>query len=616
MVNRPDTAAGVIGVTALGTKVMLAVPDDAAEADRRLHELHEVHEMFLASRAIPKSGLCVDVGAGAGWFALPFAKAFPEWQVICFEPDGDSFELLGKNVARNGLENVTCVNAAFHPGLDAADLPRRAPGQGPLPTALNHALTATQKAAFQPLPGLGARLAPLPDDAADAGVQAPALSPDLLAALAPDLLKLDAPGGEQAIGAALRSVPVGFITGQIYAHTPAQAFLPTPEAGDRQYYLVAGEHALRRDYEDNFDTRQNRLDIVVAMYNCRGYIQECVDSLLADGNPDIRVLVVDDGSTDDSGALVTQLYGDNPRVRLLTKANGGCASARNFGRMHSDARHITFIDADDRVDPGMFSALLEVARYTGTFVVEGEFEWFTLDEDGNEVLTPSYEATEHRAPGHHRLGDLTYRWLPGDVVATGQPTIWRRVYRRDFLDRQNIWFPEHVRAFDDQIFQLLMARYCGSLAHVHGYAYHYRQHPGQDIKQGDERHFYSFNMFRAIFLRALDEGWDRLDPVFRSLLNTMAWSYAELKPSLKNTYLEAGSEFLAVVSKTYGHNFGPAELTATKIPGLELMLRRKLDEMRDTPSNYAVMRLESWRWQPEFIRMMDANRSAHADIQD
>lgn len=601
VVTDVETGDMVADYTSFGTRVQLRHGGDTTVAAARLRDLRQIWEPFLASRVLPREGTCLDTGAGAGWFALAFARAFPAWRVIALEPDPAQFALLKANAAALGLENVTCLHAGLHP---AASLPRGAA------TALRAHHLAGQPATFR-------RLLALPDLLAvgDAGVDpaeelmiCPALPPAVLTDLAPDLVRLAAPGCEAAVAAALRDVPTGFVAGRIWQALPAAAFDPADPAIPRETYLTDGEHVLRRDYEDHFPGRRPGLDVVVAMYNTREFIAECVDSLLADGNPDIRVLVVDDGSTDGSGDLVRAAYGDNQRVRLLAKDNGGCASARNFGRRHSDASHIAFIDADDRVDPEMFTHLLEVARQTGCFVAEGEFKTFITGEDGMDVFTDSYEVAIYKEPGHHRLGGIDYDWIPGRQIIIGQPTIWRRIHRRDFLDRRKIWFPEHVRAFDDQIFQILVGEYAESIAHVRGHRYHYRQHAGQDIKQGDERHFYSFNMFRAIFLRALDEGWSDLTPVFRSLLNTMRWSYSGLRPDLKMIYLEAAAEFLAVYDRTFGGVL-PEQLAATNIPGLDLMFRRRQKTLNDTPVNYAMMRLENWRWQPEFLHMMKAVRT-------
>ncbi|GHF71820.1 FkbM family methyltransferase [Seohaeicola zhoushanensis] len=614
MIPKLDVAArdetGVfVDVNAFGSNVRLEAARDSVAVAQRLRELKEDYERFLASRVLPKTGLCTDLGAGEGWFALPFATAFPGWRVIAFESDTDAFARLQANVERLGLENVTCINASLHPDLEPATGESRIPGSTELPKSLKKALARPVMGTFTPVLAFAPRVAPA-NGAKDQTVSCPALPVDILAKLVPDLVKLDAPGCEKAIARTLREVPVGFLTGRLYSYVPSRLFHPADAAGAREFYLTYGEYALRRDYEDNFPTRRPRLDVVVAMYNTRDYILECIDSVLADGNPDINVIVVDDGSTDGCGALVASRFAGNDRVRLLYKANGGCASARNYGRRYSDATHIAFIDADDRVDPGMFTALLEVARYTGAFVTEAEFAFLTLEEEtGSEVLTLSYETSTYPLPGDKGVGPHEFFWISGQAIAAGQPTIWRRVHRRDFLDRKNIWFPEHVRAFDDQIFQLMVAHYSGSLAHLKGHAYHYRQHPAQDIKQGDERHFYSFNMFRKLFLRALDEHWPDITPLARSLLNTMAWSYGGLRDDLKMTYQEGAAKFLAIVSKTFDHVFTPQELSSVGIEGLDFLVDRHLKAIHDQPANYGFMRLESWRWQPEFLRMMQAVKS-------
>lgn len=607
--SRPErdraTAPRQTTLRAFGATVTIAHADDTPEVNRQIGFLKTDYEFFLASRAIPKTGLCVDVGAGDGWFAITFAAAFPAWQVLCFEADPEAAARLRANAAANGLDNVICIAAGFHP--DMPDAPVTAPDRNGLADWATERAKQMQPQPFQHLTALGGRLDPLPADTATTDVvMAQCLPVSALTALAPDLLKMDVVGSAAMMAEHLKDCPIGFVMGQLYDYIPSRLFAPSDSAAPREYYLRAGAHTLRRDYEDNFPTRRAQLDVVVAMYNAQDYIIECVDSLLADGNTDIRVIVVDDGSTDGCGDLVARHYQTQERVTLVRKPNGGCASARNFGRTHSRAAHIAFVDADDRVDPGMFTALLETARYTGAFVVEGGFKFFRVDDDGTEQFEPSYEADIHGEPGDQGLGGYDYSWVAGETIARGQPTIWRRVHRRDFLDRKNIYFPEHIRAFDDQIFQLLVAHYCGVVAHVRGQFYHYRQHPDQDIKQGDERHFYSFNMFRSIMLRALEESWSNIDMVIQSLLNTMQWSYGGLRPDLKPIYVEAAVEFVATVQKAYGFTVPPQKLRAVGIDGFDFLVKRRAYDMRHDPVNYGIMQQDDWRWHPEMIRMMRA----------
>ncbi|WP_121064144.1 FkbM family methyltransferase [Chachezhania antarctica] len=602
--NTPPEDLTIANVSAFGQDMEILHSGDAHEARTRLAEVREVYEPFLASRVIPKDGLLADVGAGAGWFALPFAKAFPSWHVVCFEPDADCFRSLEATVQYNKFKNVTCIHAAFHPDAALENLPE--PG---FSKTLVDAMRAGEPAPFRRLPGIGFRLAPAGDVQGGAIVDTPCIAPALLAAASPDLVKLDAPGVETALAQALHGAPTTFLTGKLYTHVPSRLLLPEDARRKREIYLPHGRHVVRRDFEDGFDNRQPKLDIVVALYNARAYILECIDSLLADGNPDIEILVVDDGSTDDSGDIVARRFDGNPRVKLLPKANGGCASARNYGRLHSQAAHIAFVDADDRVDPGLFSSLLEVARYTGLNMVEGEFVFFDVDEDGDDQFRPSYEKDTWKRGPDRQLGGLRYAMFDGIQAMHGQPSIWRRVYRRDFLDNRDIVFPEHVRAFDDQIFQLLSAYHCGRAAHVFGHSYHYRQHAAQDIKQGDERHFYSFDMFRQVFQRAQAEAWLDIRPAVESLLNTMHWSYDGLRPDLKPIYQDAAVEFLAMIARTFGREaLADVNLARVGIDGLDFLTELRLQAMVEDKTDYNFTQMENWRWQPEFIRMMQASR--------
>ena len=91
------------------------------------------------------------------------------------------------------------------------------------------------------------------------------------------------------------------------------------------------------------------ISIVIPVYNRGTKIETTVDSALAqDLSPEeVEVVIVDDGSTDDTWAILNTLYGDNPRVRLFSIQNGGVAGARNFGLAKARGEFIAFLDHDD-----------------------------------------------------------------------------------------------------------------------------------------------------------------------------------------------------------------------------------------------------------------------------
>lgn len=97
---------------------------------------------------------------------------------------------------------------------------------------------------------------------------------------------------------------------------------------------------------------------VVTVYNLSDCIQRCVDSLLAQDYGNVRILIVDDGSTDDSLAICQSLAKDNKVVSVLSKENGGQSSARNYAVERLSSGYVVFIDGDDVVTPDFVSTLV------------------------------------------------------------------------------------------------------------------------------------------------------------------------------------------------------------------------------------------------------------------
>ena len=538
-------------VSAFGASLLLDVPTDGFLVADSEWRLENIYQPFLTTQLLPAAGIALDIGAGYGLFGLLFAKAFPGWMVWCFEPVPEFFAMLQANIAAAGLGNVRAVNLAVgaaNPAL-AADI-------GAALIAGDDesvASMATRQTYVQHLTKRGSVEARATDDIPfDFEPRTLATLPaDALCQLNPTLLKLVAPRLEQAVMEALAPAKLDYIVGETWDHVASATVFNNPN-GARHTYLPRAGGPLKLRKTPQFYGRAAALDVVVAMYNTKDYIVECVKGIIANSSPDVRAVVVDDGSTDGCGDVVRLAFAGNPRVSVHPKLNGGCASARNYGRMMSNASHIAFVDADDVIDGQLFPELLELARYSGAEVVQGGFDYLHV-HDGESTHLPSYEGEAFADLRRGKFGHGTYFNIPSADLMIGQPTIWRRVYRRDFLDTRKIFFPEHIRAFDDQIFQLLTLLHARDIPAIDHVKYHYRQHPGQDIKQGDERFFHSLEMFRMMLKRGLNEGWNDFGPLIRSFANTINWIHEGLRPDLKPKFLKAAAELWVYMQKALGN---------------------------------------------------------------
>ena len=101
------------------------------------------------------------------------------------------------------------------------------------------------------------------------------------------------------------------------------------------------------------------LSVVVPVYNVGKYLAPCINSILEQTYRNIELILVDDGSTDDSGKICDSFSDNDNRVKTIHKKNGGVSSARNTGIEKASGEYIAFVDADDQLDPDMYEILIE-----------------------------------------------------------------------------------------------------------------------------------------------------------------------------------------------------------------------------------------------------------------
>lgn len=112
-----------------------------------------------------------------------------------------------------------------------------------------------------------------------------------------------------------------------------------------------------------------RISVIVPVYNAEPYIHRCVDSILAQTCTDFELILVDDGSPDNCGAICDEYAKKDSRIHVIHQANGGVSLARNAGLDwvfdNSSSEYVAFIDSDDWIHPKYFEILIKVAAETG-----------------------------------------------------------------------------------------------------------------------------------------------------------------------------------------------------------------------------------------------------------
>ncbi|OJY72279.1 MAG: hypothetical protein BGP12_12085 [Rhodospirillales bacterium 70-18] len=260
------------------------------------------------------------------------------------------------------------------------------------------------------------------------------------------------------------------------------------------FHLAEAGHAIAGDRP----APAVEVSVVVPAYNVAAWVEAALASLAAQTLQSLEVIVVDDGSTDATGAIADAWAAQDPaRRRVVHQANAGCAAARMAGLAAARGEYVGFVDGDDWAEPPMFEELYRAAALRGAEI--GQCGFHEAFEDGSRQDHPT-------AWGGDGPGGTTGRVADPRALLLLQPSIWRRIYRRDFLLRERIRFPEHIRRFDDLPFAFVSLARAGSVGIIPDCYYAYRQgRPGQDIAARDERLFVHFEIFE--WLHAEIQPW-------------------------------------------------------------------------------------------------------------
>lgn len=159
------------------------------------------------------------------------------------------------------------------------------------------------------------------------------------------------------------------------------------------------------------------MSVVIPVYNVQKYLHKCVDSILNQTIKNYEVILVDDGSMDDSSKICDAYAKNNKNVISLHKKNGGLSDARNFGVKYASTDYIVFVDSDDYVDSEYLESLWKLhLKYDSDVVVQGirrESEnesWLSEIKNSSEIVVNAEEAIELMCNGR-KVGVFAYAKL-------------------------------------------------------------------------------------------------------------------------------------------------------------------------------------------------------------
>ena len=199
--------------------------------------------------------------------------------------------------------------------------------------------------------------------------------------------------------------------------------------------------------------------VIVPVYNIEKYLPRCINSILSQTYSDFELILVDDGSTDNSGLICDEYAEKDKRIRVYHKPNGGVSSARNMGIDHATGEFIVFIDSDDVAD----SCLLQNLAHSDCDLVSIGFD----DYSPNNTVKKSFLEPSFSFSLDSEENILQF------VSFSGYVFVWAKRYKRSIIVQNNIRFNENLEFSEDIIFNNAYILKCFSLENISAIGYHH-----------------------------------------------------------------------------------------------------------------------------------------------
>ena len=221
--------------------------------------------------------------------------------------------------------------------------------------------------------------------------------------------------------------------------------------------------------------RQPLISVIVPVWNGEKYLAKCVESVISQSLKDMEIILVDDGSTDGTWALMERLAARDERIRILHQANGGVSEARNAGIELSCGRYIRFVDADDCLPPDSMRHLAEKAQ-----------------EDDCDLVLAAYTEVLGRHRCQRDLGrcedlvdnDEFLRRLERLSNSFYYGVLWNKLFRGDIIREHQVRFVSGLNWGEDFAFVMSYLAHAERIRYTMTPVYDYRRNPkGAVVRQ-------------------------------------------------------------------------------------------------------------------------------------
>lgn len=223
------------------------------------------------------------------------------------------------------------------------------------------------------------------------------------------------------------------------------------------------------------------LSIIVPIYNVEDYLEECLKSLYNIKNIKLEIILVNDGSKDNSFKIMEKFKEIYPeKTVLINKEHGGLSSARNAGMKAAVGEYISFIDSDDFIDVDEFEKFFKEGQKDKLDVMVGNMRYYTPEKTGDSLFRSDIIKNSGIVNG------IDFFWNLFQKPKCFREEVVDDIYKREFLVKNNIWFNENI-VHEDSEFTPLVYLKAEKVKYIDRAFYFYRQRTGSIMNKVSEK---------------------------------------------------------------------------------------------------------------------------------
>ncbi len=224
----------------------------------------------------------------------------------------------------------------------------------------------------------------------------------------------------------------------------------------------------------------DKITVIVPVYNVENYLEEAINSVISQTYKNLEILIIDDGSTDNSSQICDKYAKKDIRIKVFHQTNKGLSGARNTGLKNATGKYIMFLDSDDKFEPQACETMYKFIERTKADYAIGNY--INIDEDGSKWETPIFKKDTYK---EFTLSIKDYE----KSFYIMNSAVWNKIFRKSFLDSLNITFVERLPA-EDAIFTTTCFIKSKKVCYIPEIIYQYRQRYSNSISNSCSKKYF------------------------------------------------------------------------------------------------------------------------------